>query len=215
MSIPPPSFLSDDRKDGNISPAPPVKPGGIRTGMPPDGFIGCHAEKRPAGKRLSSPNARRYRAGRRFPLPGTGKNFRHDTHPAKPSEIHERTKTSAKRPDNRDIPFAGRIGHHRCPPGMNRIPSVTTRISRSAGERPETGTLWRSCWRKLPQCPVFRQAGPQSVFRFPDNRIFPPARAVDSGRPDHGSGGREERAKSMTMTIPASAQNAPAPNTDE
>lgn len=82
-----------------------------------------------------------------LPLPGTGKNFRHDTHPEKPSEIHERTKISAKRPDNRGIPFAGRIGpHHRCPPGMNRIPSVTTRISRSAGEQPETGTLWRSCW---------------------------------------------------------------------
>lgn len=31
----------------------------------------------------------------------------------------------------------------------------------------------------------------------------------------HGSGGGEERAKSMTMTIPASAQNVPAPNTDE
>lgn len=184
--------------------------------MPPDGFIGCHAEKRPAGKRLSSPNARRYRAGRRCPSPAQAKISGTTPIPRNRQKFTRGQRYPQKGPTIGDIPFAGRISpHHRCPPGMNRIPSVTTRISRSAGERPETGTLWRSCWRKLPQYPVFRQAGPQSVFRFPDNRIFPPARAVDSGRPDHGSGGREERAKSMTMTIPASAQNAPAPNTDE
>ena len=149
-----------------------------------------------------------------LPLPGTGKNFRHDTHPEKPSEIHERTKISAKRPDNR--------GHTICrqdrptPPMPSRHEPDTVRnhvyfpfCRRAAGN----GDIMAFLLAKTAAVP--RVSASRSPKRFPDNRIFPPARAVDSGRPDHGSGGREERAKSMTMTIPASAQNAPAPNTDE
>ena len=102
-----------------------------------------------------------------LPLPGTGKNFRHDTHPAKPSEIHERTKTSAKRPDNRDIPFAGRIDpHHRCPPGMNRIPSVTTRISRLPASGRKRGHYGVPVGENCRSAPCFGKPVPKAFSGF-------------------------------------------------
>ena len=71
--IPSPSFLPDDRRAAETSSGPASQTGRYPYRYAAGRFRRMPCKKRPARKRFSSPNARRYRAGRRSPSPAQAK----------------------------------------------------------------------------------------------------------------------------------------------